>query len=385
MRRSRRCMGEKEEHEADIQEEEEEEEEEEQEKKEEQRRRRKRRSEDLPHSSEVLNVVDISDTLTKSIEEHIYRFREKLGNMGRDERIKLKTGALKHILPYMSIKENPKEMPHAECIVERLSKGGNELGDQPKSQVDGYVDGSLEKITLDKVLGNNIRPYLECLYQAALLLEKLHIESWLIGDISMPVLHIQRGDRNGALNVFLVSVAYLQVYDSHDDNENTVDESKTTPQTGDKLLTSRAAPEVAQFGMFSPGSDIYCFGNLMWHTLMAFDCPSNMKSTFKKELMENANFTRGKVSEKWEMSHLKPKCCPHDVYQLMKDCTQPNSMDRISANRLAQQLKRGLWSELSLLTMKKKAAVLCSCVKFEYNVLWSSLDFLLIYLVLTEM
>ena len=47
--------------------------------------------------------------------------------------------------------------------------------------------------------------------------------------------------------------------------------------------------------MFSPGSDIYCFGNLMWQTLKTFDCPANMRSAFMKEQREVANFTSPKV------------------------------------------------------------------------------------------
>ncbi|GFR71111.1 tyrosine-protein kinase, partial [Elysia marginata] len=295
--------------------------------------------EDMTGFRKVTHQGFISDTVTKITDNHVHQFIEKLVNMDSGVRIQLRNGVLTNLLPYISIKESPKEMPHAECIIPLLQvKDTEELSSQ--ETVMSYVDTSLEKAALDKLLGESVKPYLECLYQVASLLEKLHSELWMIGDMSMPLIHVQWKSQDGALSVYIVSIAYLQKYNPEDDNEEFSDMDASTTQPKDPLLMSRAAPEVAEFGMFSQGSDVYCFGNLMWQTLKALDCPSDMKTAYLKEQMENANFKQTKVSEKWETSHVKPRNCSPDLYDLMRGCTQHSSSARIPAYQLVQQLRR---------------------------------------------
>ncbi|GFO40921.1 tyrosine-protein kinase [Plakobranchus ocellatus] len=273
--------------------------------------------------SEVFGIEMHSDSLEKITEEDNYIFREKLATMSPEMKIKVINGALADVLPYISIKESSTKMAYLECKV-------------PRCRGQEGVDGRLDKVTLEKKLGESIKPYLQCLYQVALLLEKLHHKSWVIKNISMPDLHVHQQSQDTEIKIYVVSVANLQYYNPNAESDNFLHESSAILANH-----SGAAPELAEFGIASPWSDIYCFGNLMWETIMAFDCSSEGQLAYKRQMEENISNSE-MVIKKWETNHKRPSSCSDDLYELMLKCTQHNSRARISAANLVTQLRRHL-------------------------------------------
>lgn len=102
-----------------------------------------------------------------------------------------------------------------------------------------------------------------------------------------------------------------------------------TASEGTKFPIKWAAPEVITHAKFSSKSDVWSYGILLWELWTGGKTPY-------------PTFTNSQVLDEVLMGYRleKPKFCPADVYELMKNCWQATSEDRPSFAMLCSNLQR---------------------------------------------
>ncbi|XP_059160628.1 uncharacterized protein LOC131944132 [Physella acuta] len=261
--------------------------------------------------------VSLSDTMVKINLPDKHIFREKLVQRFSPEVItKINNGDLEStgIRSKVKFLENRKQAHHIECIT-------------PSTVV-----GSLLEVTLKKSLGDDLKPYIDCLIQVSIMLEKLWQKSWILGDLCGSHFYVDVQDQR--CQVYLISLSSLILLSN--------DRLPRGSNPYNRCPEERAAPEVIKSWDYSQASDVYSFGSLMWEILTAFDNLTGTRDPdgYLKKILKplSDNVYNWLVSEKVEARHTKPKCCPEKMYDLIKTCLDVNLVKRPQS--LSDKLQR---------------------------------------------
>ncbi|KAK7010123.1 fibroblast growth factor receptor 3-like isoform X3 [Biomphalaria glabrata] len=229
-----------------------------------------------------LDLVSISETITKIKLTHQHIFREKLSERVPPElSSQIDSKQLYDLIGDVRIVQN-RQAHHIECNI-------------PSS-----CSGNLLDVALKKSLGQGPQNYLQCITVLGSVLMKLWSNSWIIGDLGADNVYVNKEHQN--YKVYLVSMSYLKHLESNLHIKKQISHEAST--------LSRAAPEVVKSNAFTCESDVYCFGYLIWEIFTALHKDGTKVEEFRK--LTSLDTTKEEDIYKHVASRTRfcfPSCC----------------------------------------------------------------------------
>ncbi|XP_005098321.1 uncharacterized protein LOC101857336 isoform X1 [Aplysia californica] len=265
------------------------------------------------------DIVSVSDRISRCTLEDQYVFTEKLlHKWPSDMIVKIQLGEVKEVLPVVLVYENEREFPHVEIKI-------------PSSCL-----GPMSNVTSDLKMGQELGPYVYCFLLVARLLVKLHTLSWVIGDLCPGNTYVESLPSE-EVKVYFTSLTHLNYSRSY--TEGNIPEDKNVPE--DSEVSDRAAPEVKRGGLFSPASDVYCFGIFMRDVLAVHD-------KAKDKLNDRTDNSLGGAQVEFDQTkEADPNSGIESLQDLIKQCDSFTSRDRPTAEVIVTTLQQVLTEELS--------------------------------------